>query len=600
MENTRVSHYRVERLLGRGGMGEVYAGVDLTLGRPVALKFIAPGLVGDEETVRRFEREARSAAALNHPHIATLYAFEREGPRPFIAMELLSGRTLRHRMGAGPLAVHEALAIARDVAGALAFAHRRGVVHRDIKPENLMFSEHGAIKITDFGLARASQLTRLTTTGTTLGTASYMGPEAVRGESDAPADVFALGVVLFEMLAGETPWRSDNSLAMMYAIANTEPGRLNEHRADTPGAAVELVHRMLARDPAARPSSEAAHRELAALCGTPVRDAAADPATLDPEFENRPTVRVATDAPAVSGPGSLPALARTATEELEAEHVSPRPPAPAPAPPRSRRRVLGLRVELLIALIGFALLAGQVAYTRFRSARAAEEAARLNNQGLRALQAGRLSDARGYFETALRRDAPNSAARMNLGTIYRLLGNTAGAESLYFEALELARRQHRADLESGLYVNLADVEIDSEHWEGAVGFLRQAQAIDSSATVINNLGFALTLAGRPDEALAELRRGIERFPAQAMLFKNAALAELKLGHLDAAGDSVAKALVLEPTLAPALMLRAELRARQGDHEGAKEDWNSFLATKPDEKTRRQMADELTRLGVAVP
>jgi serine/threonine-protein kinase len=185
MESKRISHYEVGRLLGRGGMGEVYEAVDLDLDRRVALKFVAPELSADGESLRRFEREARAAAALNHPHIATLYAFERASGRPFIAMELVGGESLRDRIRRGPMPIPESLAIARDVAAALALAHKRGIAHRDVKPENLMFDEDGVVKVMDFGLARAVQASRITASGWTLGTAAYMPPESVRGETGA-------------------------------------------------------------------------------------------------------------------------------------------------------------------------------------------------------------------------------------------------------------------------------------------------------------------------------------------------------------------------------------------------------------------------------
>src|SRR5689334_7340170 len=186
MDGTRVTHFQVGRLLGRGGMGEVYEATDLDLDRRVALKFIAPDLAADAESLNRFEREARSAAALNHPNIATLYSFERDGERRFIAMELVEGDSLRERIRGGPMPIPDALAIARDVAAALALAHRRGIVHRDIKPENLMFGVEHRVKVMDFGLARAALASRLTMTGSTLGTAGYMSPELIRGESGPP------------------------------------------------------------------------------------------------------------------------------------------------------------------------------------------------------------------------------------------------------------------------------------------------------------------------------------------------------------------------------------------------------------------------------
>src|SRR6185503_3169449 len=224
MEGRQVSHYEILRLLGRGGMGEVWEAVDLDLDRrPVALKFLSAEMARDGESLTRFEREASSAARLKHPHIATVHAFVREGLLPFIDMELLTGGSLRERMGGAPMPLPAALAIARDVALGLAHAHRRGVIHRDIKPENLMFDDEGRVRVSDFGLARATQASKLTMTGTTLGTAAYMSPEAIRGEAGASADVFALGAVLYEMLAGRPPWVSDQPLSLMYAIAHDPP-----------------------------------------------------------------------------------------------------------------------------------------------------------------------------------------------------------------------------------------------------------------------------------------------------------------------------------------------------------------------------------------
>ncbi|MEO5617868.1 MAG: serine/threonine-protein kinase, partial [Candidatus Eisenbacteria bacterium] len=426
MEGSRVSHYEIEHLLGRGGMGEVYAATDLTLDRRVALKFVSQGLAGDEETVQRFEREARAAAALNHPHIATLYAFERDGHRPFIAMELLSGRSLRTRLAQGPFALGEALALARSVAAALAHAHARGIAHRDIKPENLMLDEHGTIKVTDFGLARAAQLSRLTMTGTTMGTAAYMGPEAAAGESGTPTDVFALGVVLHEMLAGVTPWRADNPLAMMFAIAQARPESLVRVRPDAPSEVVVLVERMLEKDPAARPAAAEVARELARITGvaapglgeTGVRTAGVP----DVDFENQTTLRVSERvttplalprAPAsetAAGSAGPRGARRSPTEELETERVPTGDRArtaaaggalvPSPAMERALaapdRRGPIRRGVLATVVIGtlLVLAIAWIAVGRWQAGRAGEAAARLNNEGLRALQAGRFEEAR--------------------------------------------------------------------------------------------------------------------------------------------------------------------------------------------------------------
>ena len=270
MEHSRISHYEIGRRIGIGGMAEVYEAVDLDLDRRVALKFITPELASDRVSLKRFEREARSIAALNHPHIATLFAFEQVASRPFIAMELVRGVTLRQRIQAGPMPVAEALAVARDAAEALALAHRLGIVHRDIKPENLMFDENGSVKVMDFGLARAAFASRITVTGSTVGTPAYMPPESLNGVWDSSSDVFSLGVVLYEMLAGAAPFTGVNVIALLSAIANETPRPLREFRPEAPEVVEKLVCRMLAKASDERPDAARVAIELGTLTGVSV------------------------------------------------------------------------------------------------------------------------------------------------------------------------------------------------------------------------------------------------------------------------------------------------------------------------------------------
>jgi Tfp pilus assembly protein PilF len=232
--------------------------------------------------------------------------------------------------------------------------------------------------------------------------------------------------------------------------------------------------------------------------------------------------------------------------------------------------------------------------------RARDEAVGLNNEGLRALQAGEIDRAGTLFERAAARDPANPAVSLNLGTLARRRGQTARAESLYLVALRRLEPNGPADLRVSAFVNLADLDLEAENWDGAVNWLGRAGAIDSSATVVNNLGYALAMGGRGREALAVLSRGIARFPGQAALLKNAALAELKLGRAGAARDSVERALEIDPAYLPAIALRAQLSARRGDRAAVLADWKRFLAGEPDERLRKDLAAELARLGVAVP
>ncbi len=200
-----ISHYRIIEKLGEGGMGVVYRAEDLSLDRPVALKFLSLRATWTDEDKARFVHEAKAAAALNHPNICTVYEIGEDRGRAFIAMELVEGEDLRARMRHAPLPLDEALATAADIGRGLDAAHRKGIVHRDIKPANIVVTPARTVKITDFGLARVAGAAQLTRTGTTLGTVAYMSPEQARGEQvDGRTDIWSLGVVLYEMLTAGT------------------------------------------------------------------------------------------------------------------------------------------------------------------------------------------------------------------------------------------------------------------------------------------------------------------------------------------------------------------------------------------------------------
>ena len=215
-EGSHIGPYRIERIIGRGGMGVVYLAQDTRLHRPVALKSLPPHLFRDDRMRARLRQEARAAAALSHPSIATIYALEEIGDQIFIASEFLEGPTLRAELGSGPLSQTRALDIARAVAAALQAAHDRGIVHRDLKPENIILTGNGGVKILDFGLAQfdvaaqdLASVTRLTEPGVIAGTPPYMAPEQLLGQpTSARADQFAFGVLLYEMLTGRHPFGS--------------------------------------------------------------------------------------------------------------------------------------------------------------------------------------------------------------------------------------------------------------------------------------------------------------------------------------------------------------------------------------------------------
>ncbi len=253
-----LSHYRLDERLGAGGMGVLYRATDLKLGRSVAIKLLARHRVSEETAKTRFVREARAASALDHPNIGTIHDIGEEDGELFIAMALYEGETLRRRLEKGPFAVEEALAILRQVALGLEVAHRAGIVHRDVKPANILMTSSGTVKILDFGLAKLvsdSQSQTMTQAGQAMGTMLYMSPEQLRGEAvDSRSDLWSLGVLAYEVLAGVSPFQTDSSAATAIRILNDEAPSL----AAVPGVPdwlAELVSQLLRKNPAERPQT---------------------------------------------------------------------------------------------------------------------------------------------------------------------------------------------------------------------------------------------------------------------------------------------------------------------------------------------------------
>jgi serine/threonine protein kinase/formylglycine-generating enzyme required for sulfatase activity/dienelactone hydrolase len=270
---TRLGRYRVLELLGTGGMGVVYRAHDEKLERTVAIKVLAPGMLDGDEARRHFRREALALAKLNHPNIAAVYDVGEQDGTDYIVMECVPGESLAARLKAGPLAVKDCTAIALQVAEALEQAHEQGVVHRDLKPANVMVTPKGVAKVLDFGLAKllapaaADATVSFQESGRLLGTPLYMSPEQVRGvTADARSDLWSLGVLYYEALAGRPPFSGENTPAVLRAITEKTPPRLRGLRAEVPAQAEEFVACALRKDPAKRTQSAGeAARELSAL-----------------------------------------------------------------------------------------------------------------------------------------------------------------------------------------------------------------------------------------------------------------------------------------------------------------------------------------------
>jgi serine/threonine-protein kinase len=246
--------YRVDRLLGEGGMAVVYLGHDLQLGRAVAIKTLRPQFAADPAFRARFEREARAAASLSHPNIIDVHDVGEADGIPFIVMELVRGQSLREIIAAeAPFHPDDVAALLKQIAAALDYAHSRGYVHRDVKPANILVDEHGRARVVDFGIAKGLADSDLTETGAGFGTAAYISPEQAAGLMATPAsDVYSAGIVAFEMLAGRLPFRAETPVGLALRHVNDQPPAPSRLRADTPPAVDAIVLRALAKDPTRR------------------------------------------------------------------------------------------------------------------------------------------------------------------------------------------------------------------------------------------------------------------------------------------------------------------------------------------------------------
>ncbi|NIO72479.1 MAG: protein kinase [Anaerolineae bacterium] len=334
----KLGKYKIIEEVGRGGFAAVYKAVDTTLDRTVALKVLAPHLLWDPTFVQRFQREAKVAANLDHPNIVTIYEVSQVEGVYFIAMQFLEGRTLSQILEAeGPWPVSRVQAVIEQMASALDYAHARGFVHRDIKPSNVIVADDGRATLTDFGLVKAGEGTKLSTTGVVFGTPEYMSPEQAEGkELDARSDVYSLGVVLFEMLAGRAPFVADTTPAVMYKHVHESPP-LDQLPSNLPQGVVTVVEKALAKK---REDRFASVGEMSqALKEATEARVEVTPVLPEPEVHAPP-------------PAEKPVAEKVAAPPVEPEAVAEervKPPTTPPAPKAVPKKGLALGGGVLLA-----------------------------------------------------------------------------------------------------------------------------------------------------------------------------------------------------------------------------------------------------------
>ena len=361
---THLGHYEIVSELGRGGMGVVYKGYEPALTRYVAIKELSPALAHDAMLVERFLREARSMAALNDPHIIQIYFIGQENEQPFFVMEFVDGESLSGLIKRqGRLAVGDALKILHQSAQGLSVAHDRGVIHRDIKPANLMISQRGQVKIADFGIALANRDfdAKLTGTGEFVGTPGYLSPEICLGKPvDQRSDIFALGIVLFEMLTGRTPFSDESPLKLMLDVVQSEIPDVRELNTEVDPEVAQILSKMVTKDPAERYQST--HELIDDLEKHPLV-AQGGALKLKPAAPSGPAatliamstpvtpgavMRAPTPPPSVSSPAAAP-VAATAPGSTRPGVTQPS----APTPKKSKAPLL-IAAVVLLALVGTA------------------------------------------------------------------------------------------------------------------------------------------------------------------------------------------------------------------------------------------------------
>ncbi|MEM9553301.1 MAG: protein kinase [Acidobacteriota bacterium] len=577
--------YRLEEVLGRGGMGEVYRAYDQRLDRRVAIKRIRRDKAAQSEARRRLRREARAAAALAHPSIVQVFDILETPDGDWIVMELIPGRTLADRLGAGPLEVSVAVGIARDLALGLAYAHARGFIHRDLKTENVMLAQSGGAKILDFGLAKNLEPdeSTLTEDGRIVGTVRAMSPEQAMGlPLDGRSDLFSLGVLVYECLTARPLFQGESTAATLTRICQYEPEPLHRVNPEVPKALSRLVDRLLAKLPENRPASDEVLQRLESLGSDPARSLgiSGEP-TLDDDASQGALRRVRGHravsgvalllltafggwtlweiAPA-AGPHEMPRLPDDSPGDSHASFVEGMRLIEGFERPGDLDRAVNLFTELVEHEPTSASAHAGLAKAQWRKYRVTDDPRWLDNALLAARKAVELGEfvafahavlggvlletqdldaARASFETALRLDPTSIDAHLGVAMLHEMSGEIQSAEAAYRRALEV-NPDHRFVLDALGTLLFKESRLD----EAEVFFERSIEVAPENVFGYANLAGVHFMRDDLDRAASILQKGLE-VRSHSYLYSNLGNIFFYQGRYEESIDPFKKAVELD-------------------------------------------------------
>lgn len=612
-----IAQYRILDQIGKGGMGVVYRAQDTSLERMVALKFLPPWMTADSDAEKRFVHEAKASSALDHPNIGTIYEVGRsEKGQLFIAMAFYDGRTVETIIEEdGQVPLEDAVDIAGQIASGLDRAHEEGIIHRDIKPGNVIVTSRGLVKILDFGLAKMQDVT-MTMGGVSLGTVAYMAPEQARNDTiDNRTDLWALGVVLYEMLAGRRPFGAGYEAAILYAAANEPHTGVQVHREDVPDWLSTVIDRLLEKDPARRfqSAAEVVKALKAGADGDRPPAAPADPPGSAPvpigpisghydpisgQFHPAPGPGGMSGAfpPGMQSGAYEPGMQSGAYGGMPSGAFGPGMQSgtwPLQPEPRSRALLWGggaALAVLIIAVIGWGVgKFSSAPNTTQITAEARSKAREMNNRAIAYRSNRQFALAQAEVEQALSLDSTYSTAWTTLASIDIALRN-------YEAAVEHSRRAVR--LEEGnavAWYNLAYSLEELGRFEEAVATYRDAIARDSSfVQAYSALGARLTELGRVEEGLQVLQRGlaVPGGDTYHRLFLNTGKAMLAQNRNQEAVSALEQSVRLDPTFAESLSLLATAYEATGQRALARDYLERYIAVETDPAKLRAAREKL--------